>query len=93
MEGKMQAHQKQRLLHGRVGKSLPGQPPCDAELTEVFDREGILVGWLGYAHLSGGLTRVFIPRRDEDMQADRYGDRERRILERGFGYTVPFKAS
>ena len=37
---------------------------------------GILVGWYGQTTLNGEQTRVFIPRRQEDIEADE--DRRRR---------------
>jgi hypothetical protein len=36
---------------------------------EVFDADGILVGWIGYSKAVG--REVFVPRRDEDIESDR----------------------
>jgi len=42
------------------------------ELTPVYE-DGVLVGWYDWAFLSGKpeQSKVFIPRRDEDIEADR----------------------
>jgi hypothetical protein len=41
-------------------------------MTKVFE-DGVLVGWFAEAHIdaSGKPRRVFIPRREEDVEADR----------------------
>jgi hypothetical protein len=36
---------------------------------EVFDLEGVLVGWIGYSKAVG--CDVFMPRRHKDIDADR----------------------
>jgi hypothetical protein len=36
---------------------------------ELFDANGVLVGWIGYSKTVG--REVFVPRRDEDIEADR----------------------
>lgn len=41
-------------------------------MTEVFDKEGILIGWRGEAYnRRGEACRCFVPRRDEDVAEDR----------------------
>jgi hypothetical protein len=41
-------------------------------VTDVFDDDGILVGWLAeHAKRDGNSVEMFIPRRDEDIEADR----------------------
>jgi hypothetical protein len=41
---------------------------------EVFDLEGVLVGWIGYSKAAG--RDVFVPHRDEDINSDRRADRQ-----------------
>jgi hypothetical protein len=36
---------------------------------EVFDLDGVLVGWIGYNRAAG--RDMFVPRRDKDIEADR----------------------
>lgn len=41
-------------------------------MTEEFDRDNVLVGWMGTTRRHDGKSvPVFIPRRDEDIAADR----------------------
>jgi hypothetical protein len=41
-------------------------------VTDVFDDNGILVGWLAeHAKRDGNSVEMFIPRRDEDIETDR----------------------
>ena len=42
----------------------------ERQMADVYE-DGVLVGWYGQANVSGKQTRVFIPRRDEDIEADR----------------------
>lgn len=41
----------------------------DAMMHEVFDLDGVLVGWIGYSKAAG--RDAFVPRRDEDVDSDR----------------------
>ena len=41
----------------------------DAMMHEVFDLDGVLVGWIGYS--KAARRDVFVPRRDEDIESDR----------------------
>jgi hypothetical protein len=36
---------------------------------ELFDLDGVLVGWMGYSEAAG--HDVFVPRRDEDIELNR----------------------
>jgi len=36
---------------------------------EVFDLDGVLVGWIGYS--KAARRDVFVPRHDEDIESDR----------------------
>jgi hypothetical protein len=36
---------------------------------ELFDAYGVLVGWIGYS--KAARREIFVPRRDEDVEADR----------------------
>ena len=41
----------------------------DAMMHEVFDLDGVLVGWIGYS--KAARRDVFVPRHDEDIESDR----------------------
>jgi hypothetical protein len=42
------------------------------KMIEVFESDGILIGWFGTTkNGTGHNVQVFIPRRDEDIESDR----------------------
>lgn len=43
-----------------------------ANLIEEFDDLGVVTGWRGYSrNAKGNLVEIFIPRREEDIEAER----------------------